>query len=248
MKKLIALTMVVCAASSVAFAQETVTSQKTETQATTAGGTSTKTTTQVNTTDYVNQMRTVYTTAGIAETKTERLIQLDRQLFEAYRAGDVANVRRIRMEIRQILGDDLTRVHTYIESNPFPGTYPDFIMNTYAPEASFTRDISITGSGAASNGVGVDANVNRSGSTGAIDANVSGRNNTGIETNTGATQGNPGNASGTGATGSNSGTGSSSTGATGSSNTGATGSSSTGATGSGTGATGSTGSSNNTKQ
>ncbi len=235
MKKLIALTMAVCAASTVAFAQETVTSQKTETQATTAGGVSSRTTTQVNTTDYVNQMRTVYTSAGIAETKTERLIQLDRQLFEAYRAGDVANVRRIRMEIRQILGDDLTRVHTYFESNPLPGTYPDFIINTYSPEASFTRDISITGSGAASStGVGVDATVNRSGTTGATDANVSGQSNNATETNTGATQGSvsgSGSVSESGTAGSNSGTG------TAGSNPG-TGSTGTNATGSGTGSTG----------
>ncbi len=195
MKKLLAITIAVATASSMAFAQQTVTSERTETKATMDGGAATKTTTKVSTTEYVDHMRTVYSSAGIEEAKTERLIQLDRQLIEAYRSGDVESVRRLRTEIRQILGEDVTRVHTYIESNPLPRTYPDFVVNTYAPEASFTRDIEIRASGAStSTNVGVDANVNRTGT-------ATQSQGTQVDTGAAATTNAPGSTGATGTTG-----------------------------------------------
>lgn len=267
MNKRYSLTLAVCTASCLAFAQDTVTSQKTETRQTGSGATSTKTTTKVSTTQYVDQMRTVYTSAGIEEARVARIIELERRLYDAYLAGDVAEVRRIRLEIRRLLGQDVTRVHTYIQSHPLPATFPDFVVNTYAPEASFTRDITISGGGgvSATTGGGVDVNVNRTGTAGtagtvsgsttggtagtSTDTNVSGSSSSPAGTSTGSgsvtgtgSTGTTGGSSTSGSTGSGTSTGGTSTGSTGGTSTGGTSSGSTGGTSTGGTSSGSTGS------
>ena len=165
MKRSTLLAFALSTAVSMAMAAEAVTTEKSETKEVTGAGTHSKTTTKVTSTEYVNQMRTVYTSAGIPATKAEQLAALDKQLYDAYLAGNVSEVRRIRVEIRTLLGEDVTRVYSYVEAHPLPSAYPDFIVNTYAPEASFTRDITISGPGIAGTASNVDVNVNRTGST-----------------------------------------------------------------------------------
>lgn len=262
MAKLHVLTAAVALAGSVAFAQTATTTERTEVQSSNGAATS-RTSMKVTETQYVDQLRTVYTSAGVAQTKMERLVELDRQIYNAWIAGDEAAVRRYRQEQRAILGqDELQKVNVYFQSHPLPASYPEFIVNTWAPEGTFNPDISISGTRTGATGSSINigsstsnpsgATVNRStqmggaaispGSGGSVSGSTSTDTSVSGSAGSGSSVGTMGTGSTTGAAGTSGASGT--TGQYGSSSAGATGTmggSTGGSTSGNTGATGQTG-------
>lgn len=130
-------------AAAVSVGQENVTrTERTETR-TEANGTSRQTRTVTTTVStYVDQVRTVYTSAGLPANLVDRMIELDRRIYTAYTAGDWSTVRRLRIEQRQILNpEQITKVYTYLQSNPLPADIAPVATYTFVPQQQFQTHI-----------------------------------------------------------------------------------------------------------
>lgn len=229
MSKLHALVAAVALTTGIAVAAETVTTEKSETRQSAAGGVSTKTSTKVTVTQFTEHTRQVYVAAGIEQAKIDRLVELDRKIYEAWIAGDVAAVKRYRDEQRAILGpDEITKVYTYYEAHPLPADYPSFVVNTWAPAGTFNSDITLGTSTITPGSSSI--NINAADRTGASVSGTSSKISGGAATSP-STAGGSATVSGTNSTTNQTGTGTSGMSGTGSSTLGSTNSSGSGSAG-----------------
>ncbi len=169
----------VAAASSALALEQVIRTEKSVTQTQSADGTNVTRTVTTTVSSYVDRVRTVYTSAGLADTTLERVIELERRLYTAYTAGDWTTVRRIRIEIRDLLSpDQVTKVYAYYESNPLPADIAPISTYTFLPQQQFQTHVVQNQSGRIAPGSinvpGVSATVNvqdRPGSDANIDVN-----------------------------------------------------------------------------
>lgn len=123
-----------------AFGEERVTrTEKTVTRSENANGTTQVTRTVTTTvTTYVDQLRTVYQSVGLPEPIIVRLVELDRQIYQAYVAGNWTQVRQLRIEQRRLLNDDqVVKIYNHFESNPLPADIAPIATYTYIPQQQF---------------------------------------------------------------------------------------------------------------
>src|SRR5688572_16293117 len=121
---------------------QNVATQRTETVQTTNAGGTTRIATNISESQYIDQLRQVYTSAGIEASKIARLLDLDRKIYTAWTAGDTATIQIRRKEQRSLLApNELEKVYVYYQTHPLPAGFPAFIVNTWAPANVYSTDI-----------------------------------------------------------------------------------------------------------
>jgi len=147
MKRILGAAAILSTFSSLCFSQNVTTTQQAQvTQSSNAPAAVTAS--KVTQVEFVTQLRSIYASAGVDAEVIERLLLLDRQIYDAWIGGDMASVRRYRLDQRSILGPEgTTKVHTYLQSHPLPPSFPSFVVNTWAPDTSFNPDITVSNSG-----------------------------------------------------------------------------------------------------
>jgi hypothetical protein len=254
MKKWQPILGAIALAASMAFAQQDVnrtekTSVKTETDAN--GVQTTRETKTVTETQYVDRLQTAYRAAKIPQTKIDRLVELDRKIFEARKTGGHEDQIRVWVqEQKRILDEPEARqVIVYLHEHPVTIASPPayFISTWEAPEFRSIWNVDVgggsfsaTGGERVHTGSSTDVNVNRSNTSTDVNRNTTTNPSGSTSVSPDNTTGNQSNSTGM------TGTSGSSTGNTGASATGTSGQSSTGSntSGAGTGSS-SSGSTNN---